>query len=81
MSINRRQVLAQVSLVSGAAMSGCATGAPAGGAPQRQTSIRPGEVWLDTSGKPIQAHAGALIAVGDSVFYWYGENKEFTDGK
>ena len=45
-----------------------------------RTSIRPGEVWLDTAGKPIQAHAGALIAVGDA-FYWYGENKEFTDGK
>lgn len=43
------------------------------------TSIRPGKVWLDTEGKPIQAH-------GFSVFYdeyrkrycWYGENKEHT---
>ena len=42
-------------------------------------SIRPGKVWLDTAGKPIQAH-------GFSVFYdeknsryiWYGENKEKT---
>jgi hypothetical protein len=46
----------------------------------RQHSIRPGQVWLDTAGKPIQAHAGSLIAVGDS-YYWYGENKQFTDGK
>ncbi|KQN90828.1 hypothetical protein ASE90_16715 [Sphingomonas sp. Leaf67] len=43
-------------------------------------SIRPGEIWLDTAGKPIQAHAGGIIAVG-KYFYWYGENKEFTDGK
>ena len=42
-------------------------------------SIRPGKAWLDTSGKPIQAH-------GFQVFYdekegryiWYGENKETT---
>lgn len=48
--------------------------------PGRYNSFRPGELWLDTAGKPIQAHAGSLIAVGDT-FYWYGENKEFTDGK
>lgn len=45
----------------------------------RYRSFRPGELWLDTAGKPIQAHGGSLIAVGDS-YYWYGENKEFTDG-
>ena len=48
-------------------------------APAR-TSFRPGEAWTDTAGKPIQAHGGALIHV-DGVFYWYGENKEFTTGK
>jgi len=46
----------------------------------RYTSFRPGELWLDSSGKPIQAHAGSVIAVGDT-FYWAGENKEYTDGK
>ncbi|MBR4500319.1 MAG: family 43 glycosylhydrolase [Clostridia bacterium] len=40
----------------------------------------PGREWPDTSGKPIQAHGGSIIAV-DGVFYWYGENKEKTDGK
>ncbi|MED4954018.1 family 43 glycosylhydrolase [Paenibacillus macerans] len=40
-------------------------------------SIRPGQVWLDTEGKRIQAHGGSVIAVGDT-FYWYGENKEKT---
>ncbi len=37
--------------------------------------IRPGQVWLDTEGKRIQAHGGSIITV-DGVFYWYGENKE-----
>jgi len=40
-------------------------------------SIRPGQVWLDTNGKRIQAHGGSIITVGDT-FYWYGENKEKT---
>lgn len=48
--------------------------------PPLHSSFRPGEVWLDTAGKPIQAHGGSLIKVGDT-FYWYGENKEFTTGK
>lgn len=39
--------------------------------------IRPGAVWLDTDGKPIQAHGGSILDV-DGVFYWYGENKERT---
>jgi len=40
-------------------------------------SIRPGQLWLDTSGNRIQAHGGSIITVGDT-FYWYGENKEKT---
>ena len=43
----------------------------------RFDSITPGRVWLDTAGNRIQAHGGSVIAV-DGVFYWYGENKEFT---
>ena len=42
-------------------------------------SFRPGQVWLDTEGKRIQAHGGSVIYV-DGIYYWYGENKEFTDG-
>lgn len=34
----------------------------------------PGEVWLDTAGKPIQAHGGGVI-VRDGVYYWYGEDR------
>eukprot|EP00252_Welwitschia_mirabilis_P017068 TRINITY_DN3793_c0_g1_i2.p1 TRINITY_DN3793_c0_g1~~TRINITY_DN3793_c0_g1_i2.p1 ORF type:complete len:468 (-),score=70.84 TRINITY_DN3793_c0_g1_i2:516-1919(-) len=39
----------------------------------------PGRVWLDTEGRPIQAHGGGVLYVeGMQTFYWYGENK---DGK
>lgn len=44
----------------------------------RASSIRPGETWRDTNGNPIQAHAGSVL-YEDGVFYWYGENKEFTE--
>ena len=40
----------------------------------------PGKVWLDTEGKRIQAHGGSLMVL-DGTYYWYGENKEKTDGK
>lgn len=42
-------------------------------------SIRPGQVWLDTEGKRIQAHGGSVIYI-DGTYYFYGENKEKTDG-
>lgn len=41
------------------------------------TAIHPGKIWLDTDGKPIQAHA-ASVFYENGVFYWYGENKEKT---
>ena len=37
-------------------------------------SVRPGQVWLDTDGKPIQAHGFQICQIG-GTFYWYGENK------
>lgn len=43
-------------------------------------TIRPGQIWLDTEGKRIQAHGGSIMTV-DNTFYWYGENKEKTTGK
>ena len=43
-------------------------------------SFQNGRPWLDTSGKPIQAH-GFSVFHKDGVWYWYGENKEFTNGK
>jgi sucrose-6-phosphate hydrolase SacC (GH32 family) len=39
------------------------------------TSFRPGEIWLDTDGKPIQAHGGCML-YDNGVYYWFGENKD-----
>lgn len=43
-------------------------------------SIRPGKVWLDTSGKRMYAHGGSVF-FENGIYYFYGENKELTDGK
>lgn len=43
------------------------------------TEVRPGEIWRDTRGNRIEAHAGGML-YEDGVYYWYGENKEHTDG-
>lgn len=43
-------------------------------------TIKPGQTWLDTEGNPIQAHGGKIFYENDT-FYWYGEDKEKTDGK
>ena len=40
-------------------------------------AIYPGKLWLDTNGKPIQAHGGSIF-FENNTFYWYGENKEKT---
>ncbi|MCM1119769.1 MAG: family 43 glycosylhydrolase [bacterium] len=48
--------------------------------PHTQDAIYPGQPWLDTKGERIQAHGGAVY-YEDGVYYWYGENKEYTDGK
>ncbi|GAA3091899.1 hypothetical protein JOF29_006921 [Kribbella aluminosa] len=42
-------------------------------------SFRPGQPWLDTGGKVIQAHGGQVVAAKDEdgrrVYYWYGEDR------
>lgn len=44
-------------------------------------SIKPGQVWLDTNGKPIQAHGFSVFYnEEEKLYYWYGENKEKTKG-
>lgn len=45
----------------------------------RYDAIHPGQLWLDTNGKPIQAHGGSVM-YWEGAYYWYGENKEKTDG-
>lgn len=36
--------------------------------------LKPGELWLDTEGNPIQAHGGGMLSYKER-YYWYGENK------
>lgn len=36
--------------------------------------FRPGAVWLDTDGAPIQAHGGGML-FHEGIYYWFGENK------
>ena len=43
----------------------------------KYSSISPGKVWLDTGGKPIQAH-GFQVTYRDGKYYWYGEDKSGT---
>jgi len=45
-------------------------------APQQTNykSFYPGQIWLDTNGKPINAHGGGILYY-DSVYYWFGEHK------
>ncbi len=45
-----------------------------GQTPSPIRQFRPGEKWLDTDGKPIQAHGGGIL-YHEGVFYWYGEDK------
>lgn len=37
-------------------------------------AFRPGEVWLDSAGQPIQAHGGGILA-RNNRYYWYGEDR------
>ncbi len=40
-----------------------------------QPTFKPGQIWLDTAGKPIQAHGGGIL-FDKGTYYWYGENRE-----
>ncbi|HUC85956.1 MAG TPA: glycoside hydrolase family 43 protein, partial [Candidatus Acidoferrales bacterium] len=40
-----------------------------------ESTFRPGERWLDTDGKFINAHGGGILFHA-GVYYWYGELKE-----
>lgn len=77
--LNRRELIA-ASLVGGIAALPGLGAAAAGPALTRRNAFTPGEIWLDTGGKPIQVRGGSILKVGET-FYWYGENKERTTGK
>ena len=38
-----------------------------------QASFKPGQVWSDTQGTPIQSHLGGVMYEG-GTYYWYGMN-------
>lgn len=41
------------------------------------TEIKSGELWLDDSGRHINAHGGGIMKYGDT-YYWFGEHKADT---
>jgi len=47
------------------------------GTAQVQTVFKPGEVWNDTEGNPINAHGGGILFYNDT-YYWFGEIKKGT---
>ncbi|MEI9952488.1 MAG: RICIN domain-containing protein [Pseudomonadota bacterium] len=62
---------------SGGRASGSAGSSGSGGALDPSDSSLPlvnGIQWADTTGKPIQAHGGGMIKVGED-YYWFGENR------
>lgn len=42
-----------------------------------EDAFKPGEIWNDTAGVPINAHGGGML-VHDGTYYWFGEHK--TEG-
>jgi hypothetical protein len=49
------------------------------GASAADADFRPGEVWRDTEGNPIQAHGGGVL-VRNNSYYWYGEDRTLGGG-
>jgi hypothetical protein len=41
---------------------------------RKYKSFRPGEIWNDTNGVPINAHGGGIL-YHEGKYYWYGEHK------
>ena len=40
----------------------------------RLKSFRPGEIWPDDHGNPINAHGGGVLPY-EGIYYWFGEHK------
>jgi beta-xylosidase len=47
---------------------------PAVAAGSDSVAWRPGEIWGDAAGVPINAHGGGML-VHDGTYYWFGEHK------
>lgn len=59
---------------AGSSSGGKAAGGAGGAAGPIDWPLLNGVQWADTDGKPIQAHGGGLIQVGE-YYYWFGENR------
>jgi hypothetical protein len=44
------------------------------GCKEKNTSIKPGEIWPDNNGVHINAHGGGMLEL-NGTYYWYGEHK------
>lgn len=42
------------------------------GIAQEKSLFKPGEIWYDTSGNPINAHAGGFLYY-NNTYYWFGQ--------
>ncbi|MDF2440224.1 MAG: hypothetical protein JWN98_1208 [Abditibacteriota bacterium] len=42
--------------------------------PHEEKAFLPGRLWLDTNGKPIQAHGGGILR-HNNRWWWYGEDR------
>jgi lysophospholipase L1-like esterase len=65
--------LTRVSLLSLLALSPIAASPASEPAPR--PGFEPGSLWLDTGGRPIQAHGGGVL-YDRGTYYWFGENKD-----
>ena len=55
-----------------------ADGDDSGSGEEALPAFTPGEPWLDTEGKVIQAHGGQVVLAPDDqgpLYYWYGEDR------
>ncbi len=46
---------------------------------QKNISFKPGQIWKDIEGNPIEAHGGGILKV-KNTYYWYGENHKLGSG-
>lgn len=56
----------------GAALVGLLLPLPGWSAPP--AALRPGQIWRDTAGSPINAHGGCVL-FHQGLYYWYGTHK------
>lgn len=69
-----RAILPAVLVLFVMAMSSSTLKAQVTGAQKKITEFRPGAVWLDKGGFPVNAHGGGIVYI-NKVYYWFGEKR------